>query len=68
MKRIPHDQQPTDERSGRYACDQWADTEIGLPVITEERAQSILTWGVLVLSIVVACVLPVLVIIDWARR
>jgi hypothetical protein len=33
MNRIPRDQQPIDERSGRYAVDQWADTETALRAI-----------------------------------
>jgi hypothetical protein len=68
MNRASHDQQPADERSGRYACDQWAETEVGLPEITNERLQSVLTWGVLILSIIVACLLPAIVIMDWLRR
>jgi hypothetical protein len=68
MNRTSRDQQPADERSGRYACDQFADTEIGLPEITEERAQSILSWAVLILSVIVAVALVAIVMHDWLRR
>jgi hypothetical protein len=77
MRRQPHAQQATDERSGRYAVDQFAETGEHSPICELEAARlerdraindRILATCTLLLCYLAAIALAVIVVVNWARH